>query len=624
MHGKLRTAFHLVLIAGLAWAIYLPALDASFHLDDSPSIRDNPVIRELDPGRIAGFWPTRTVTYFSLALNFRAGGLNPRIYHAVNLAIHVLNSFLVYALLRLLLAGQPGTAARRSWAAAGGALVFALHPLQTQAVTYVVQRATSLGTFLVLLTLVLYCRGRRGKPGSLGRLLAFQGALLAEVLALLTKEFTVITPFLLLAIEAVHAKNLRKLPGKRLAPFLAAVLLIPVLILLHSDNPYYNDSGQLDWLSRSGMNLNTTPGKGISPATYLATQERVFLTYLRLLFVPLNQQLEYDCPWQTSCLAFPAILGAAAAGAALLLAIRLRRTTPIGALGLFWFLCALIPESSLIPISDPAVEHRLYLPLVGAALALAAWIASWPGGKTRKIIFGLILLQFGYLAYQRNQVWLNPITLWEDNVAKAGGKARVHGNLGKAYLDAGRYGRAAEEFERMLELDPTYTGAYNNLAVIYIDHQRDDAKARHYILKALELFPEYPSGYLNLGVIEMNNLRWLPAIRYFEKTLALDPDNQTAHYNIAASYFNLSSRLRREGEQLAEGGNASAARDKIGEAAQALERAFEYARRGGELWPADPRFPHLLGLICKAQGREKEAKDHFGEARLLKTRLGGN
>jgi hypothetical protein len=140
----MRELLIITLILGLGLIIYLPALSSSFQLDDGPSIRDNAAIRHLDLIEIWKFWPTRFFTYLSLALNFRFSGLNPLPYHLTNVVIHMVNSFVVYLLLRRLLR-------RGDFVPALGALLFLCHPLQTQAATYVIQRATSLAAGFYLL-----------------------------------------------------------------------------------------------------------------------------------------------------------------------------------------------------------------------------------------------------------------------------------------------------------------------------------------------------------------------------------------------------------------------------------------------------------------------------------------
>lgn len=585
---------HLALIFLIGIAIYLPALSASFHLDDSPSIRDNAAIRHLgDLRAIWAFWPTRFCTYLSLAANFHFARLDPLPYHAVNIAIHLLNASLVYFLCRCLFPGRAAVALLSS-------LVFLCHPLQTQAVTYVVQRATSLASFFYLLSVLCYLKARGGSPyckrsDTASPLLASgeQGAILQAkryyifyllsflscLGAILTKEFAVSLPFALLLVEALIVRDATREKGRKLLvllPFFLSLLFFATLAYLHRDNPYYNDSGQIEWAKRAGILDRVGPGHGGSPLSYLLTQPRVFLTYLRLVFLPGQQRVEYDypkifSPFQLSGYAPLLILFSIliVAGAAV------RRKYFRVAFGMLWFVIVLVPESSVIPILDACVEHRLYLPMAGVAFLAGSFLEStgkWKRTTTVFFAWGLALLAL--LAYRRNLVWRDPISLWEDNVLKAEGKARVHGNLGKAYLDAGRFEKAAREFKRMIELDPTFAGAYNNLAVIYIDHLRDYAEAERYIDRALALFPDYPAGYLNRGVIHLNRRELKPAIENFKQVLLLDPKNLLAFYNLAACYVNLGD----------------------------LGRAEECLRKGLSYWPEEPRFYLLLSRIYREKG----------------------
>ncbi len=370
------------------------------------------------------------------------------------------------------------------------------------------------------------------------------------------------------------------------------------MFLLYRNNLYYNDPA------------------GISREAYLLTQSRVFITYLRLIVIPLNQQVEYDYPRIVSFFAPAAVIGVSAWFTAVIAAafcVRRKYLRPAG-FGIAFFLLALLPESSLVPISDVMVEHRLYLPLFGAALLFAILLAAlekFPRG--RFLLAAALILALGRLTYVRNLVWETPITLWEDNVARAPRRARIRGNLGKAYLDRGRFERAAEEFREMIELDPSAVGAYNNLAVIYIDHLKDYRLAEKYIEASLALFPDYPAGYLNRGVIHLNNRRLKPAIREFEKALELDPENLLAHYNLGACYINLGDMHGREAASLRTSGREEEARKKEETARQEYARAEDYLRRGLRLWPEDERFYLLLARLYRSLGEDERAEKYFGE-----------
>ncbi len=589
MKSSGRTILAVLLIAGIGLAVYLPAFRASFHLDDGPSIRDNAAIRGLEPGPIFRFWPTRFATYYSLALTFRLGGLEPFPYRLGNVLIHLVNSLAVFFLLRRLTGrGSPVPAFF-------GSVFFLVHPVQTQAVTYVIQRATSLAAGFYLLSLLCYLKSRDGE----GRAAFYLVSLLCAAGAVFSKEFAVTLPLALLLAEFTILRDRPPRRGGRagrLLPFFLLVLAVPILFLLHRDNPYYNDPA------------------AITRGAYLLTQSRVLISYLRLIVLPLNQQVEYLYPKITSFFQPGAIIYLSVFAALVIAAILCCRREKLRAAGygIAFFLLALLPESSFFPIGDVMVEHRLYLPLFGAALILASLLRSLGGFRRGRVFLAAALvLALGRFAYHRNRVWETPVTLWEDNAARAPGHPRVRGNLGKAYLDRGRFERAAEEFRKMIELDPAAVGAYNNLAVIYIDHLRDYRLAERYIEASLALFPDYPAGYLNRGVIHLNNRRLRAAVRDFEKALELDPKNLLAHYNLGACYINFGDMYSREAASLRAAGREEDARSREEAARKEYRRAEEYLRRGLDYWPEDGRFHLLLARVYRSLGEEERAEEYF-------------
>ncbi len=621
MKPPLRTVICLFLLLLIGTAVYLPAFRASFHLDDGPSIRDNAAIRHLDLGAVWRFWPTRFFTYLTLAINFRLAALDPLPYHAANIAVHFLNTIMVYFLARRLL--RRGTNLIPSIVS----LLFLCHPLQTQAVTYVIQRATSLAACFFLLSVLFYLKSRTGRTLtnlSTYQLINYFLSLLFCGCAVLTKEFTVSLPVILLLLEFVVLKDSPLTTRKkllRLLPFFSVILLLPAIVYLSRANPSYNDSGQIEWLKTAGVVDGLAEGHGKLPLEYLITQPRVFLTYLRLLFLPVRQRVEYDenAHYTFSSFLEPSVLLPLLPIAGLfILALARIRKNPVVSFGLLWFIIVLLPESSVIPILDVAVEHRLYLPLIGPLLAFGTFLGSLTSHrKARLLLTAAIAASFCLLTYHRNLVWRDPVTLWEDNVKKAEGKARVHGNLGKAYLDRGRYERAAAEFKRLIEIDPTFASAYNNLAVIYIDHLKDYREAEKYISASLAIYPDYPAGYLNRGVIYLNQRRLRPAIENFRKVVELDPKNLLAHYNLGACYINLGDLYRGEAESLRAIGKESKAAEKKKTAFEEYRKAEEFLRRGLASWPEDYRFYLLLARAYQSRGRDKEAEIYFQKAQSL-------
>ncbi|HET6464341.1 MAG TPA: tetratricopeptide repeat protein, partial [Nitrospiria bacterium] len=205
--GLLAQPFAALLLIGLiAPLIYSNTFSASFHLDDAQNIVDNPKIKHL--ASLLDFSGSRYVGFLTFALNYRFGGLSLFGFHLVNLMIHMTNGILVYILIRLLfqaprLAPQPAFAAAPPAIALCTALLFVVHPLQTQAVTYIVQRFASLASLFYLLTVVCYLRWRLCPPESKRRSLWYAAAFLMTLLAMKTKEITFTLPAMLLLLEFV-------------------------------------------------------------------------------------------------------------------------------------------------------------------------------------------------------------------------------------------------------------------------------------------------------------------------------------------------------------------------------------------------------------------------------------
>lgn len=505
----------------------------------------------------------RKVGLATFALSFLAGRLDPFGYHLVSLALHVANglvlSCFVFMLLRLVAAMPAGRAPAPPLAALAGTAVWLVHPVHTQAVSYIYQRYTLLCAFFYLSALVAYVSARlnRGRR----RIFLYSLAALAGLLALGSKENAGSLPVFVLLVEVLLLRRDALRFDRRLAARAAAALAALALVSWFFLGPRW-----MEQITRESLR------RGFTPAQRVLTELRVVVDYLALLAFPYPSRLnlDYDFPLSRSLIDPPTTLACLAllAGAAAV-AFSQVQARPLAAFAILWFLGQLAIESSFIPL-DLAYEHRLYLPstvpvalavawlwqrvpwpLLARAAALAAWVALW-----------------GVWSFQRNRVWTDPVALFEDNAAKSPGKARVHGNLGKAYLDRGRYEEARQSFERAVALDPQIVGAYNNLAVIYLDHVRDWDKARAALEKVLSREPAHVESLVNLGVLELRLHRPEQALRPLQKALEVEPSSRGGLYNLGAAYLDLGL----------------------------FDRSIEVLTTGVRYWPADARFHALLGL----------------------------
>jgi tetratricopeptide (TPR) repeat protein len=585
----------LLLLSVLSMAVYFNTFSYPFHFDDIPNISDNPVIKNLS--NLLNLSGSRYVGFLSFALNYHFGRLNLFGYHLVNLLIHITNGFLVYLLVQLLVrasntseASPPTTA---PWIALASALLFVVHPIQTQAVTYIVQRFAALAALFYLLTVVCYLHWRLSPPDRRSRYLWYAGALFATILAMKTKENTFTLPFMLLLVEAVFFVPLTRKHWFSLIPFLLTLPIIPLSL------PGALGEGE------AGFASETTD---ISRWDYLLTQFRVIVTYLRLLIFPVHQNLDYDYPVSHSLFDPPVLLSFLFLFALFALAIYLllsSRLTPhafpspltpsasrLTAFGILWFFLTLSIESSIIPIRDVIYEHRLYLPSVG--LWLAAGIALVELSRRRTImgviLVGALVTVFSVATYQRNKIWQDGLTLWTDVVQKSPQKARGYNNLGATYADRNRWSEAIQEYNTALTLKPNLAEAHNNLGLAYKGlGQYNDATQEY--KTALSLKPDYDEAHNNLGMVYYDQGKLSEALMEFEKALQIKSDNAIAYNNRGNVY------------------------KKIGRLNDALR---EY-RRALSLDPDFAEAHNNLGVVFQDSGRFNEAIEEYQAALRLKT-----
>jgi protein O-mannosyl-transferase len=614
-----RPLMVLLLLALLAAAVYSNTFYASFHFDDSSSIVANQRIKDLTSFRdLSG---SRDVGYLSFALNYQFGGLSVFGYHLVNLLIHIINGFLVYVLVRLLFRASDSSGAARTttapWIALAAALLFVAHPIQTQAVTYIVQRFASLAAMFYLLTVVCYLYWRLSPPDRKSRNLWYAGALIATILAMKTKETSFTLPFMLLLIEAVFFAPLIRKSWIRLIPFL---LTLPIIPLSH---PGALGEGEVG-LARQTMD--------ISRWDYLLTQFRVIVTYLRLLIFPVHQNLDYDYPVSHSLFDPPVFFSFLFLSALFVLALFLlfssRLTSSVSrltAFGILWFFLTLSIESSIIPIRDVIFEHRLYLPSVGFWLAAGTVLIGF--SRRRPIVgimvVGALVTVFSVATYQRNKVWQDELTLWSDVVQKSPQKGRGYNNLGLAYADRNRWSEAIQAYKTALVLRPKFAEAHNNLG--YASHElghREEAVREFQTASALK--PDYAEPHNNLGNIYQELGRRDEAVREFQTALTLNPDFADAHNNLGNVY----QELGRGDEAVREFQTAMALKPDYAEAHYNLGNVYQELGRHDEavreyqtsltLKPDYAEAHYNLGNVYQELGRRDEAVREFQTALTLK------
>jgi tetratricopeptide (TPR) repeat protein len=513
-------------------------------------------------------------------------------------------------------AALPAAPPSAPWIALTAAALFLVHPVQTQAVTYIVQRFASLAALFYLLTVICYLFGRLSAPTGVRRWGWYGAALLTTLLAMKTKENTFTLPFMLMLVEVVFFG----LPTRR--GWLGLLLFLLSLPLIPLSHPSLMKEG----LPRATME--------ISRLDYLFTQFRVIVTYLRLLVLPLHQNLDYDYPVFHSLFQLPVffsflgLLGLG--GGALWLLLRKPAPSPTGrllAFGVLWFFLTLSIESSIIPIRDVIYEHRLYLPSVGLFLATGAALF---GDSARRrvgvaVVVGFVVLVFSAATYARNQVWQSERSLWQDVVQKSPRKARGHNNLGASFADQEQWKEALSEYQIALTLhpdQPTFTSIQNNMGNAYTSLGQLDAAQQAYNT-AITSEPAHAPAHNGLGNVYRLQGRAEDAFNEFQKALRLDPDYAEAHNNLGLLYqahgrldaalqeFQTAIRLSPESaEPYNNQGLIYGTQGHLDEAITAFEQALIL----------NPRMADAhdnLGLIYNRQGRTDDAMREYDAALTL-------
>lgn len=612
---------HLFLIALLGLLVYSNTFHAPFVWDDIRLLVENPFIKNIRysadllssnsenetkmkdaPGLEVNYGNSRYDRYqlyktikqryighLSLVLNYRLGGFNVEGYHIVNLSIHIGTAFVLYFFMLLTLQTPMISDSKlqcyQQELSFIIALLFAVHPVQTGAVTYVYARFVSLVTFFYLSAMVAYIRWRIAEDtvtqadiekGAYSRLSMkhwawFAGSLVSIVLAMKTKENAITIPVAIVMYEFVFFSGDVRKRLLRLVPILMTLAIIPYTFFMEMGMNPAQTYHQSDFMRYNAID-------------YFYTQLRVIITYIRLLFFPVNQVLDYAYPMKTSLFDFGVMLSLlfhlSVVCLALWLLCRSKKIDSgwkLTSFGILLFYLGLSIECSIIPTGLLYLEYRLYLPSAGFIIALVSayflLMQNFVGRIRTQAIFLPLFLCITVLAstaYLRNEVWGDEITLWEDNIKKAPDRYVPYFNLSVLYMNKGRYedaykiliaamrhnppdimahkhfgiyydetgqfDKAAAEFLAILKIDPDDASAYNDLGVTYSRSGRfEDAVAAYN--KALSLNPEFIDAYNNLGVLYDEHGRGGEALKIFESALKIMPEDIKTHENLGIAYF---------------------------------------------------------------------------------------
>ena len=543
---------HILLIVTVGSIAYSNTFNVPFQWDEGLFIEDNPIV--MDPGYFLaplkaaalehyGMFMRRYLTFLTFALNYAIHGYDVTGYHIVNLAVHLANALLVYLFVVMVFKtpflrdSEVQSRSSSHCIALFTSLLFVSHPLQTMAVTYIYQRFTSLVTFFFLLSLVSYIYAMITRRKGI-RYTAYIIAFLSAVCAMKTKENAFTLPVIIFLLDFFFFEDPMRKRIPRLLPFALTMLIIPCTLL--STNSHSGDI-------LAGMDSVTKRANLLPRWAYLFTQFTVLLTYLRLLFLPINQSILYDYPVAVSffdtkvMLSFILLLMFFLLGVYLFLLSRLRtRELRFIAFGIFWFFIAHLVESGIIPLTITIQEHRMYLPSIGLFLVCVtgAFFIPRKPGVFRSVFVAvavIIPIALAVATYKRNTVWQTKQALWEDVVRKAPKTAIAYSNLGTVYFAQGLIDKALENFETALTINPVSADIHYNLCQIYLRKDSVEEAMEHCQI-AVRLRPENFKMHYALGIVSRQKGQIDEAVKYFHRSLRLNPLWANAYNQLGTIY----------------------------------------------------------------------------------------
>ncbi len=521
----------LILIAAITFA-YHDTLSVPFLFDDTASIQQNPTIdslwQSLRPPADSGVTVSgRPLLNLSFALSDRLGAGTLAGHHLVNIAIHAANACLLYALvLGTLQLSSVSRYAPRSphIVSLAIALLWSLHPLQTESVTYLVQRAESLVAFFYLLTLYLFLRSQTAPPHR-SRLLLI-ASVTACALGMAAKEVMVSAPLLVLLYDRAFLS--RDLPAawKTKKHFYIALFSTWAVLIL--------------CILQSGSRGNTAGfHSGASWIDYLYTQAFAITHYLRLAFWPSPLVFDYGRELITS---FATIAGRAAL---LIVAIawifkRWWHNHPSGFLGVLFL--AILAPTTLVPVATQTIaEHRTYLALAPFFAGTVLLLARLLGEKTACILTAALSLALAFTTLDRNRDYRSVESIWSDTLAKRPTNDRAWHSMGYVYLEKNLPDEARDSFRRAMQL---HSDPVNIMGYAHALTKSGEADEAIYLYRtALAAVPRtYTDVYesmSNLGLLLGQKGEHDEALRWLTDAIALAPRKTGAPYNLGSLYFSL-------------------------------------------------------------------------------------
>ena len=509
-----------VIVMAVVFEVYGPALHGPFLLDDTYLPFDRPGANET-PLRswLAGMRPLLMLSYW---LNLQWSQQSTFGYHVVNVLLHVMNGWLVFAIASRILAKLDLDLWRRRALAAFGAALFLVHPLQTEAVSYVASRSETLSVFFLYLAFAVFVWRRRDEISWLRSIaiLALLGA------ATLSKEHTLVLPAVLLLTDYFWS------PGFSLRGIWRNWRLYVPLAAVAAAGGVFVFSVLKGSIS-AGFHV-----RGITWTAYFYTECRAIWLYLGKFILPINQNLDYtgSFPISHSLTDRGAIFGMLALVMVSVAAWIFRRRVPLASFGWFIFLVLLAPTSSFVPIQDPVAERRLYMPFIGLVFIVLEWLRRWRA--TRQVMvaaMAVFIASEAWASWQRNQLWGDPIAMWQDTANKSPQSVRPRFQLAKAYFDLGQFGQAVDQYAKAAQLARPKTDLLADWGIALAYEGRNDEA----LGKLRQALARDPTAYIysQIAMVDGRAGRYDDALAALDAAESINPRLDLIYYYRGVVYY---------------------------------------------------------------------------------------
>jgi tetratricopeptide (TPR) repeat protein len=531
----------IALLLIVVFLTYSNIYNNSEHFDDDFILLNNSLHNPAAFKQIFDINKFRFIPFLSFAINYYFSGDNLVSYYFINVLIHFFNTVLIFTIV-ILIFKSPGIKDHAisnyaNYFALIAALIFASHPMQTQAVTYVYQRLASFAALFYLASVYFYIKSRLSRKGLFKKIGLILISLIFIILGLFSKESVFTIPITIILIEITFFIRKFRFIYVAIIFFVGlAALCFYLFYELQIPQKYLYSNAYFVKIFYPQPNFN---GEIVESRNYFITQFSVLPVYFIMLFFPFKQNIDHDFRLISSLSDMNVIIGMIFIILTLIIATYYYSKNRLIFFGVFWIYITISVESSIFPLSDVMYEHRVYLPMLGFALLLIGifWEIFNHKQTVYKIFVGFLILcgVYSVMSYVRNMVWKSEYTLWSDAAAKSPEKARTRYQKALGALHESKIDIALSEFKKTNELLPDFLSAYSYRAFIYFNTKRYKEAIQEYTsyIQYSKQTRSYPDGFLNRARTFVKFPNWQMAFADYDKYIKLKPKDVNVLMEVA-------------------------------------------------------------------------------------------